>query len=63
MAMCGTCRKFRDLQQKIQSAVKNHGSDIPEDVAPRDDAVVLPDDSRSRINIAIQGAMNDSDKD
>ena len=62
MALCGTCRKFRNLQQKIQTAVKKHGTDAPETIDSPDDAPVLPEDSRSRINIALQQAMKDPGK-
>jgi hypothetical protein len=62
MLLCGTCRRFQKLQKKIQTAVKTHGADVPETSDLPDDAPVLPDDSRSRINIAIQSAMKDPDK-
>ena len=63
MMMCGTCRQFRNLQRKIHTAVKKHGADVPEDEDSRDDAPVLPDDSRSRINIAIQNEIKDQGKE
>lgn len=63
LSLCGTCRRFQKLQKKIQSAVKTHGANVSETSDSQDDAPVLPDDSRSRINIAIQSAMNDPDKE
>lgn len=63
IAMCGTCRKFRKLQHKIHSSVRKHGADVPETSDSPEDAPVLPDDSRSRINIAIQAAMKEPGKD
>lgn len=63
LLLCGTCRRFQKLQKKIHSAVKTHGTDVSETADSLDDAPVLPDDSRSRINIAIQSAMNDPGKE
>lgn len=57
MLLCGTCRKFRKLQNKIHFAVKKHGAEVPRTSDLPDDAPVLPDDSRSRIKIAIQKAV------
>lgn len=62
LVLCGTCRKFRKLQNKIHSAVKKHGADVPEGADSPDDTPVLPDDSRSRIRIAIQKATEEPDK-
>lgn len=59
LVLCGTCRKFRKLQNKIHSAVKEHGTEVPETSDSPDDASVLPDDSRSRIKISIQKAVED----
>jgi hypothetical protein len=47
MLLCGTCRRFQKLQKKIQTAVKKHGTAVPETSDSPDDAPVLPDDSRS----------------
>lgn len=60
MLICGTCRRFRKLQYKIHSAVKEHGTGASQD---SDEAPVLPEDSKSRINIAIRKAIEESDKD
>jgi len=62
MMLCGTCRRFLKLQNKIQTAVKEHGADSHESADTSDDAPVLPDDSRSRINIAIQKAVEEPGK-
>lgn len=62
LTMCATCRKFSKLQKKIHSAIKNHGSNGPGSAASSDDARVLPDDSRLRIRIAIQKAVEESDE-
>ena len=62
MLLCGTCRRFRKLQNRIHSAVKEHGADT-EASEHSDEAPVLPEDSKSRINIVIQKAIEESDKD
>lgn len=59
MVLCGTCRKFRKLQNKIHTAVKEHGTEVPETSDSPDDTPVLPEDSRSRIKIAIQKAVEE----
>ena len=62
MLMCGTCRRFRKLQNRIHSSVKKHGADVPESSDTSDDAPVMPEDSRSRIQIVVQAAINEQDK-
>jgi len=62
LVLCGTCRKFRKLQNKIHSSIKKHGTDVPETSDSPDDTPVLPEDSRSRIKIVVQAAINEQDK-
>ena len=62
MLLCGTCRRFQKLQKKIQTAVKTHGADVPETSDSPDDTPVLPDDSRSRIQIVVEAAISEQDK-
>ena len=50
IAMCGTCRKFRSLQQRIQAVIVQRTSKAE---------VPLPDESKGRLREVVHSAMSD----